>query len=127
MKYRILLENLSVFASKMRYFLIFCFACFGISIFFLFRDKLSFFKLSLSSSSIFIAALLFMYSALGRRLMNFAKDSYIELKRVSWPTRKETVQMTGIVFVFVFLMSIFMGLLDKVIEFFLYRLFLGWK
>ena len=63
----------------------------------------------------------------GRRLISFSKDSIQETKRVIWPSRKETVQTTGIVFAFTVVMAIFLWLADKSIEWVLYSLILGWK
>ena len=48
----------------------------------------------------------------GRRLWHFAQDSRTELRRVVWPTRTEAVQTTLIVLVIVFLVGIFLWLLD---------------
>ena len=77
--------------------------------------------------SLVIAAVIAWFSEPGRRTLSFAGESYNEVKRVSWPTRKETTQMTGIVFAFVGIMGIFMWILDKGIEWILYGLILGWK
>lgn len=74
-----------------------------------------------------IAAVIAWFSEPGRRTLSFAGESYNEVKRVSWPTRKETTQMTGIVFAFVAVMGIFLWLLDKGIEWVIYGLLLGWK
>ncbi|WP_459616287.1 preprotein translocase subunit SecE [Bordetella sp. 2513F-2] len=74
-----------------------------------------------------VAALIAWSSEPGRRTLSFAGESYNEVKRVAWPTRKETIQMTGIVFAFVAVMGLFMWLLDKGIEWILYGLLLGWK
>ena len=63
----------------------------------------------------------------GRRFMAYARDSYNEVRRVVWPTRKETIQMTGIVFAFVVVMAIFLWVADKLIEWVLYGLLLGWN
>jgi preprotein translocase subunit SecE len=46
---------------------------------------------------------------------------------VVWPSRKETLQTTGIVFAFVVIMAIFLFLVDKGLEWMLYDLLLGWK
>jgi preprotein translocase subunit SecE len=51
----------------------------------------------------------------GRRFMGFAKDSVDEAKRVVWPTRKEAMQTTGIVFVFVVLMALFIFGVDSLL------------
>jgi len=77
--------------------------------------------------SLVVAALIAWFSEPGRRTLAFAQESYSEVKRVSWPTRKETIQMTGIVFAFVAVMGLFLWLLDKSIEWILYGLLLGWK
>jgi preprotein translocase subunit SecE len=74
-----------------------------------------------------VAAIIAWFSEPGRRTLSFGNESYNEVKRVSWPTRKETVQMTGIVFAFVAVMGIFMWVLDKGIEWIIYGLLLGWK
>ena len=63
----------------------------------------------------------------GRRFMVFAHEAIVEAKKVVWPSRKETVQMTGIVFLFVLVMAIFLWLTDKTLEWVLYDLILGWK
>jgi preprotein translocase subunit SecE len=74
-----------------------------------------------------IAAILAWFSEPGRRTLSFGNESYNEVKKVAWPNRKETVQMTGVVFAFVAIMGVFMWLLDKCIEWVLYGLLLGWK
>ncbi len=63
----------------------------------------------------------------GRRFVTFAKEAITETKKVVWPSRKETVQMTGIVFAFVVVVAIFLWLTDKSLEWVLYDLILGWK
>ncbi|TAK92640.1 MAG: preprotein translocase subunit SecE [Burkholderiaceae bacterium] len=63
----------------------------------------------------------------GRRFIAFFKEATLEARRVVWPTRKETLQMTGIVFGFVVIMALFLWLTDKSLEWVLYDLILGWK
>ena len=63
----------------------------------------------------------------GKRFAVFVREAVVETKKVVWPTRKETVQMTGIVFVFVVIMAIFLWLTDKSLEWVGYDLILGWK
>jgi preprotein translocase subunit SecE len=73
------------------------------------------------------AVLLLWTSATGRDFLNFAKESVRETKKVVWPTRKEATQITMIVFAFVLVMAIFLWGTDKVLEFLLYDVILGWK
>ena len=48
----------------------------------------------------------------GNELFTFLNSVVLEAKQVVWPTRKETVQMTLVVFVVVVLMAIFLALVD---------------
>jgi preprotein translocase subunit SecE len=73
------------------------------------------------------AVLLLSTSATGRDFLNFAKESVRETKKVVWPTRREATQITGIVFAFVVVTAIFLWGTDKVLEFLLYDVILGWK
>lgn len=77
--------------------------------------------------SLIVAAGIAAISEPGRRFFGFAQDSYYEVRKVIWPSRKETIQMTGIVFAFVAVMGIFLWLLDKSLEWVLYSVVLGWK
>lgn len=66
-------------------------------------------------------------SAPGRRFIEFARESINEARKVVWPTRKETIQSTGMVFAFVVVVAIFLWLTDKSLEWVMYDLVLGWK
>ena len=63
----------------------------------------------------------------GQGFLAFAKEAIRETKKVVWPTRKEATQITAIVFGFVLVMAIFLWGTDKILEFVLYDLILGWK
>ncbi|CAB1370304.1 Protein translocase subunit SecE [Denitratisoma oestradiolicum] len=67
------------------------------------------------------------FTELGRQFFVFGRESVIEAKKVVWPTRKETMQMTGAVFAFVLVMAVILWLTDKGLEWVLYDLVLGWK
>jgi preprotein translocase subunit SecE len=51
-------------------------------------------------------------TAQGRTFRVFAQESIVETRKVVWPTRKETVQTTGIVMAFVVVMSMFLWIVD---------------
>ena len=67
------------------------------------------------------------FSELGRRFFGFARELVTEMKKVVWPTRKESMQTAGAVFAFVILMAVFLWVSDKSLEYLLYDLILGWK
>ena len=69
----------------------------------------------------------FLVSESGKRLVAFTKDAWREVKKVVWPTRKETVQMTAYVFAFVVVMALFLWFTDKTLEWVFYDLILGWR
>jgi preprotein translocase subunit SecE len=74
-----------------------------------------------------IAVLLLWTSATGRDFLGFAKESVRETKKVVWPTGKEARQITAVVFGFVLVMAIFLWGTDKILEFLMYDVILGWK
>ena len=59
-----------------------------------------------------LAAVLIGLSAYGRGLMQFVRDARIELRKIVWPTRQETGQVTLAVFIFVIVAGIFFWLVD---------------
>jgi len=68
-----------------------------------------------------------LVSAPGKDFVGFAKESYRQVRKVVWPTRKEAGQMTGLVIVFVVIMALFLWSADKLIEWVIFSLVLGWK
>lgn len=84
-------------------------------------------RIAIFVASLVLAGLIAWSSETGRRTLAFAQESYNEVKRVSWPTRKETMQMTGIVFAFVAIMGLFLWILDRSVEWLLFSVLLGWK
>jgi preprotein translocase subunit SecE len=48
----------------------------------------------------------------GRRFFAFSQEAVTEARKVVWPTRKETMQMTGVVILFVIVMALFLWMVD---------------
>ena len=69
----------------------------------------------------------FLQSAAGKGLVDFGREAMRELRKVVWPTRKEATQTTMFVFAFALVMSLFLWLTDKTLEWVLYSLVLGWR
>jgi preprotein translocase subunit SecE len=59
-----------------------------------------------------IALMISLQTAKGRGLAGFVKEAQIEVRKVVWPTRQETVQTTLVVIVVVIIIAIFLWLLD---------------
>ena len=73
------------------------------------------------------AVIVFLTSEVGKQFVAFGRDSWREVKKVVWPSRKEAIQMTAYVFAFVVVMALFLWLTDKALEWVFYDLILGWK
>ncbi|WP_114697867.1 preprotein translocase subunit SecE [Polynucleobacter necessarius] len=83
-------------------------------------------RLGVLFGGIAAAVLIVTISPGGRRFITYAKDSWYEVKKVVWPSRKETTQMTLVVFGFVLITSLFLWIADKLIEWLVFSVFLDW-
>jgi preprotein translocase subunit SecE len=73
------------------------------------------------------AFVVFVTSESGKEFVAFGRDSWKEVKKVVWPSRKEAIQMTAYVIGFCAIMALFLWLTDKTLEWVFYDLILGWK
>jgi len=71
-----------------------------------------------------LASTIAWFTEPGKRLYAFGQESVTEARKVVWPTRKETVQTTGIVVLFVLVMAIFLWMTDGLL-FWLVQLVMG--
>jgi preprotein translocase subunit SecE len=62
-----------------------------------------------------VACAIAMQSSYGRDFWQFVQTSRIELRKVVWPNRQETLQTTLVVLVFVLVSGLFFWLLDMVL------------
>jgi preprotein translocase subunit SecE len=53
------------------------------------------------------------FTAPGRELFAFSQEAWQEASKVSWPTRKETIQTTAVVFAFVVIMALVLFAIDS--------------
>lgn len=70
-------------------------------------------------------ATFFFVSPTGLRLHGYVKDSWRELGKVVWPTRKEAMQFTWIVMLFVLILGLFLWLIDSSLSWLFYGVILG--
>ena len=59
-----------------------------------------------------LAVVVMWFTTAGKTFAAFSRESWEEAKRVVWPSRKETLQTTGVVFLFVFVMALFLWFVD---------------
>ena len=120
-------ETVSTSSDKVKVALAVCAVVAGVVGFYFLSDKPTIMRAGALVAGLLVAIAIASTSALGRGFLGFAKESVRETKKVVWPTRKEAMQITAVVFGFVLLMAIFLWGTDKVLEFVLYDLILGWK
>ena len=62
-----------------------------------------------------VAVLIAYQTAMGKQVWHFVSDAKIEVRKVVWPSRQETVQTTLIVFVMVLIMGVILWLFDMML------------
>ncbi|MFN7094054.1 MAG: preprotein translocase subunit SecE [Burkholderiales bacterium] len=70
-------------------------------------------------------AIFFLISPTGLHLHSYVKDSWRELGKVVWPSRKEAMQFTWIVFLFVLILGLLLWLIDSSLSWLFYGVILG--
>ncbi len=63
-----------------------------------------------------LGGLVFLGSSKGRQTREFLSESRFELRKVVWPTRKESIQTTWVVIVVVIVLSLMLGGFDFIIQ-----------
>jgi preprotein translocase subunit SecE len=51
-----------------------------------------------------------------KRTRNFLSEVRVELKKVTWPSRQDTISSTGVVLVVVFIISFYLGFIDIILS-----------
>ncbi|NEN75925.1 preprotein translocase subunit SecE [Pelistega sp. NLN82] len=120
-------ETVSDSGEKLKVSLAIVFIVAGVFAYSFFTDFGLYARLGMFLGGLILSVVMLGISQTGKRMLDFTKGSYNEMKRVVWPTRKETIQMTGIVFVFVAIMAIFLWIVDKLITWAVYGQILGWN
>jgi preprotein translocase subunit SecE len=120
-------QTVNTSGDKTKVGLAVCAAVAGVVGFYLLAGQSTLVRSGALLAGLLVAIALLWTSLSGQGFLAFAKESIRETKKVVWPTRKEAMQITGVVFGFVLLMAIFLWGTDKILEFVLYDLILGWK
>jgi preprotein translocase subunit SecE len=120
-------ETVSTGLDKAKLLAAAAFAIAAIGVFYLLGKQDLWLRVSALLGLMVVAAVLFFISEPGKQLVAYGRDSVRETRKVVWPTRKEAGQMTAYVFIFVLVMSFFLWVTDKTVEWVLYDLVLGWK
>ena len=84
----------------------------GLFAFYWLAERPTVVRLAVLLGAFAVAVVVMWFTQAGRTFAAFSRESWEEAKRVVWPTRKETLQTTGVVFAFVFIMALFLWLVD---------------
>jgi len=79
---------------------------------YLFSEQAVFIRVVGVVAAILVAGIVALQTGKGRELIAFARESRLEVRKVVWPTRQETVQTTLIIFAVTALMGLLLFLLD---------------
>ncbi|KAA3653364.1 MAG: preprotein translocase subunit SecE [Proteobacteria bacterium] len=114
-------------ADKLKFVLALLLVAAGIAGFYLLSEQVLVLRVLAVLAGVAAAVAVARFTEAGQRFAVFVRETVVEAKKVVWPSRKETVQMTGVVFAFVVAMALFLWLTDKSLEWVLYDLVLNWK
>lgn len=89
----------------------------GIAAYYILTEQSAWIRWLAMVGGLIAAAVVFGLSPSGRGFWRFVLDSRIELRKVVWPERQETLTMTAVVFGFLAVAGLFFWVLD---------LFLAW-
>jgi preprotein translocase subunit SecE len=99
----------------------------GVAGYYLLADSPLLLRLGVLFAGLVGGAVIALVSEQGRQFIVFGREAIAEVKKVVWPSRKETIQTTAAVFAFVVVMALFLWVSDKTLEWVLYDLVLGWR
>ena len=111
-------------ADKIKFALALLFLIAGVAGFHYFAEFATYLRVLMVLAGLAFCAVTAWQTELGQRFFAFSKEARDEVKKVVWPTKKETWSATLMVFAFVLVMAIFLGLVDKVLEWSVYELIL---
>jgi preprotein translocase subunit SecE len=85
----------------------------GVAGFYLLPDLPALVRVLMVLGGLVAAAAVAFFTVPGKAFFVFAGESRDEARKVVWPTRKETMQTTGVVLAFVFVMAVFLWIVDS--------------
>jgi preprotein translocase subunit SecE len=84
----------------------------GIGGYYYLADKTVLLRVVALLGALAVAVAIAMQTELGRAAWTFTRESRQELRKVVWPSRKETTQMTLVVVAMVVIVSLFLWIVD---------------
>jgi len=88
----------------------------GVGAFYYYADQSQLYRVLGLLAIAAVAVAIASTTAKGRALWAFMQDARVEVRKMVWPSRAETVQTTLVVFVVVIIVGIFLWLLDMLLS-----------
>jgi len=88
----------------------------GLAGYYYFAESATVLRVLMVLGGLIVAGGVAWLSAPGKEFFAFAQEAWAEAGRVAWPTRKETMQTTAIVFAFVVIMALFLFAVDTSLQ-----------
>jgi preprotein translocase subunit SecE len=87
----------------------------GLFSFYYFEEVSHLLRIVALLASVGIAVFVASKTETGRYTLDFIRESHLEIRKVVWPTREETLQMTGVVILMVVILSILIWVIDSIL------------
>ena len=97
----------------------------GITVFYVFGDMSALLRALIVVVSVVVAAGIALTSTPGRNAWQFTIATRAEIRKVIWPSRRETMQSTLVVILMVLVVGIYLWMLDALSFWAIYDLVLG--
>ncbi len=88
-------------------------------LFYYFSEGSFFYRVLGFVGGLLVAAGLFFTTTQGRATSAFLATARVELRKMVWPTKAETLQTTLIVFIVVMIVAVFLWMLDRLLSLFM--------
>ena len=84
----------------------------GVAGYYLLGDADAWLRWAVVVGGLVVAALFVAWTHYGHELLHFMRAARMELRKVVWPDRQDTLRTTGVVFAFVIIAGVFFWALD---------------
>jgi len=112
-------------ADKLKLFGAAAIIAIGVAAFYYLGEQSVLVRVGIVIVSVIAALAVAMMSTQGQAAWEFSKAARTEVRKVVWPTRRETIQSTGIVLLLVFIVGVYIFFVDKIMFWVIYDLILG--
>lgn len=99
--------------NKLKLALVFLFIVAGVAGFIYLSESAMVVRVLSILTGFLLAVITAKFTTQGQEFYVFCKESSEETKKVVWPSRKETLQTSGVVFAFVIAMALFLWFIDS--------------